>query len=132
MLFGWLVNLVGWGLMGLSLWLTLRALPTITAVPVELHHLPRVTSCVALALVAGFLSMVPGGIVVREYVVMTLLSWPFGVGAAAVCAVVSRLVGLLAELIFGAVLYVAKPGEGDAGEVEPSGIPRAIEDGTFV
>ena len=80
MLFGWLVNLVGWALMGLSLWLTLRAVPTITAVPVELHHLPRVTCCVALALVAGFLSMVPGGIVVREYVVMALLSGPFGVG----------------------------------------------------
>ncbi len=109
MLFGWLVNLAGWALMGLSLWLTLRAVPTITAVPVELQHLPRVTCCVALALVAGFLSMVPGGMVVREYVVMTLLSSPFGVGAAAVCAVLSRLVGLLAELLFGAVLYALKP-----------------------
>ena len=54
--------------------------------------------------------MVPGGIVVREYVVMALLSGPFGVGAAAVCAVLSRLVGLLAELLFGAVLYAIKPG----------------------
>lgn len=108
MLFGWLVNLVGWALMGLSLWLTLRALPTIVAVPVELEHLPRVTCCVALALVAGFLSLVPGGIVVREYVVMTLLSGTFGVLAATICAIVSRLVGLLAELIFGGVLYGAK------------------------
>jgi hypothetical protein len=107
MLFGWLVNFVGWGLMGLSLWLTLRALPTIVTVPVELEHLPRVTCCVALALVAGFLSMVPGGIVVREYVVMTLLSGTFGVLAATICAIVSRLVGLLAELLFGAVLYGA-------------------------
>jgi len=130
MLFGWLVNLAGWGLMGLSLWLTLRALPTITAVPVELHHLPRVTCCVALALVAGFLSMVPGGIVVREYVVMTLLSGPFGVGAAAVCAIVSRLVGLLAELMFGAVLYPLKPGGEDAEAVPEPAIPRAVEDGT--
>lgn len=115
MLFGWLVNFVGWGLMGLSLWLTLRALPTIVAVPVELEHLPRVTCCVALALVAGFLSMVPGGIVVREYVVMTLLSGTFGILAATICAIVSRLVGLLAELLFGAVLYPLKsrtvPGE---------------------
>jgi glycosyltransferase 2 family protein len=108
MLFGWLVNLVGWALMGLSLWLTLRALPTIVAVPVELEHLPRVTCCVALALVAGFLSLVPGGIVVREYVVMTLLSGTFGVLAATICAIVSRLVGVLAELAFGAVLYGAK------------------------
>jgi len=107
MLFGWLLNFVGWGLMGLSLWLTLRALPTIVTVPVELEHLPRVTCCVALALVAGFLSMVPGGIVVREYVVMTLLSGTFGVLAATICAIVSRLVGLLAELLFGAVLYGA-------------------------
>jgi uncharacterized membrane protein YbhN (UPF0104 family) len=110
MLFGWLVNLAGWGLLGLSLWLTLRAVPTIAAVPVGLQHLPRVTCCAALAMVAGFVSMVPGGMVVREYVVMTLLAGPFGVGAAAVCAVVSRLVGLLAELLFGAVLYAIKPG----------------------
>lgn len=108
MLFGWLVNLVGWVLMGLSLWLTLRSLPTIVAVPVELEHLPRVTCCVALALVAGFLSLVPGGIVVREYVVMTLLSGTFGVLAATICAIVSRLVGVLAELAFGAVLYGVK------------------------
>jgi hypothetical protein len=120
MLFGWLVNLAGWGLMGLSLWLTLRAVPTIAAVPVELQHLPRVTCCAALAMVAGFVSLVPGGMVVREYVVMTLLAGPFGVGAAAVCAVVSRLVGLLAELLFGAVLYAIKPGGDEGGGIGPN------------
>jgi hypothetical protein len=38
---------------------------------------------------------------------MTLLSGTFGVLAATICAIVSRLVGLLAELLFGAVLYGA-------------------------
>ncbi len=108
MAFGWSLNLVGWMLMGLSLWLTLRALSTTTAVPVELNQLPRVTCCAALAMVAGFVSLLPGGLVVREYVVMTLLATPFGVGAAAICAIVSRLVGLLAELLFGAILYAGK------------------------
>lgn len=120
MLYGWLLNFVGWGLMGLSLWLTLRSVPTLTAVPVELHHLPRVTSCVALALVAGFVSMIPGGMVVREYVVMALLSSPFGVGAAAVCAVMSRLVGLSAELLFGGVLYAMRPGTDQTEEIGES------------
>lgn len=109
MVFGWVINVLGWGLMGLSLWLTLRAIPTITTRPVELQDWPSLTACAALSIVLGFLSMVPGGLGIREYVVMTLLSGPFGIGAATVCAVLSRLVGLLAEAILAAILYPMKP-----------------------
>ena len=108
MLFGWVINVAGWALMGLSLWLTLRAIPTLTARPVELQDWPSLTACAALSLVLGFMSMVPGGLGVREYVVMTLLSGPFGAGAATICAVLSRLVGLLAESGFAALLYPLK------------------------
>lgn len=108
MFFGWFINVAGWGLMGLSLWLTLRAIPTITTRPVEAQDWPSLTACAALSLVLGFLSMVPGGLGVREFVVMTLLSGPFGVAAATICAVLSRLVGLLAESILAALLYPLK------------------------
>ncbi|NLF72408.1 MAG: flippase-like domain-containing protein [Candidatus Anammoximicrobium sp.] len=115
MLFGWVINVAGWGLMGLSLWLTLRAIPTTTIRPVELQDWPSLTACAALSVVLGFLSMLPGGLGVREYVVMTLLSGPFGLGAATVCAVLSRLVGLLAESVLAAVLYPLKRISGDGG-----------------
>ncbi len=108
MSFGWATVALGWCLLGLSLWFTLRAIPT-AAGPVTLEHWPLVTACVALAMVAGFLSLLPGGIGVREYVVMELLEGPFGAGAAAVSAILLRLVWLVAELLLAAMLYAAKP-----------------------
>lgn len=105
MVYGWLTVAAGWLLFGLSLWATLRSVPEITAGPVSLDNLPLLTACVALALVAGFLSLLPGGIGIREFVVMTLLVEPFGAGAATVAAVLLRLVWLLAELLLSAILY---------------------------
>jgi uncharacterized membrane protein YbhN (UPF0104 family) len=119
MAFGWVTVAAGWALLGLSLWATLRAIPTTTSAPVVWSDVPLVTACVALALVAGFLSLLPGGIGIREYVVVTLLAVPFGEGAAAISAILLRLVWLLAELILAAVLYLAKPPPAEA-EAEAS------------
>jgi glycosyltransferase 2 family protein len=103
MAFGWITVGLGWWLLGLSLWAVMQAIP----VPVEvtLQHLPLLTACVALAMVAGFLSLLPGGIGIREYVVMTLLAGPFGAGVAAISAILLRLVWLLGELILAGILY---------------------------
>ena len=109
MSFGWLTVGLGWALLGLSLWATLRAIPGTTDVPVALHDLPLVTACVALAMVAGFLSLLPGGIAIREFVIMTLLGAPFGDGAAMISAILLRLLWLLSELLLAALLYLAKP-----------------------
>jgi uncharacterized membrane protein YbhN (UPF0104 family) len=109
MVYGWVTVALGWGLLGLSLWATLQSIPTITAAPVTVQDVPLVTACVALAMVAGFLSLLPGGIGIREYVVMTLLAGPFGAGAAAVSAVLLRLTWLTAELVLASQLYLAKP-----------------------
>ncbi len=109
MLYGWVTVGLGWLLLGLSLWATLRAIPTTTTAPVAFSDLPLVTACVALAMVAGFLSLLPGGIGIREYVVMTLIALPFGEGAAAISAILLRLVWLLAELVLAGGLYLAKP-----------------------
>ena len=109
MAFGWITVGLGWWLLGLSLWATLKAIPTTTPAVITLYDWPLLTACVALAMVAGFLSLLPGGIGIREYVVMTLLAEPYGPGAAAVSAIVLRLVWLLAELALGSVLYAWKP-----------------------
>lgn len=109
MSYGWITVALGWCLLGLSLWATLHAIPTTTTNPVSVADWPLITACVALAMVAGFLSLLPGGIGIREYVVMTLLVQPFGAAAAAVSAILLRLVWLLAELLFAGILYAAKP-----------------------
>lgn len=108
MTFGW--GLVGpsWFLMGLSLWMTLRAFPAMTANEVTLAAWPLLTACVALAVVAGFASLLPGGIGVRDWVVMELLAPTFGPRAAVVTAVALRLLWLLAELLLAAVLYAIR------------------------
>ena len=78
MLQGWLIDIVGWLLMGVSLWAALRALP---GLEVELSD-PRtfllLTACVALACVAGFLSLIPAGAGVRDGIVIALVGMQFG------------------------------------------------------
>lgn len=111
MSFGWAANVPGWLLMGLSQWLTLRAIPTMTTGPVTWEQIPLVTTCVALAMVAGFVSLLPGGLGPREAVLMALLAPAFGPGAAMVAAIAQRLLSLLAELVLAAVLYFLKPAQ---------------------
>ena len=113
MAYGWLRIAPGWFLFGLSLWATLRAIPTMTIVAVTIQDWPFITVCYAMAILAGFVVMVPGGLGVREYVVMQVLAGPYGVGAAVVSAVLVRLVSLLAEVTCSAVLYWIKPQAAD-------------------
>ena len=61
----------------------------------------------SLAMVAGFLSLLPGGVGVRELVVMTLISVQpaYGPVVAIVSAVLLRFSWLMAELLVSAILY---------------------------
>lgn len=104
---GWIAMAAGWWLLGVSLWLVLHAIGA--SVAFAPYDLALLTACVALALVAGFLSLLPGGIGIREFVVMTLLAPPFGAGAATISAILLRLVWLLGEVILASVLYVWRP-----------------------
>jgi uncharacterized membrane protein YbhN (UPF0104 family) len=67
---------------------------------------PRLTVAVSLAVVAGFLSLLPGGLGVRELVLDELMIVPFGAMVALVSAVLLRLVWLLAELLVSGILYI--------------------------
>ncbi|HVT30973.1 MAG TPA: lysylphosphatidylglycerol synthase transmembrane domain-containing protein [Lacipirellulaceae bacterium] len=101
---GWIAAVVCWLLLGISLWLTLRA------VGVErselLSDMPLMVTTVAFAVVAGFLSMLPGGIVVRDAVLMELLAPVCGAANALVVAVLMRLVWLVSEVVACGILYV--------------------------
>jgi hypothetical protein len=104
MAYGWLTISLGWFAFGLSLWATIRAMPgNMIGGPFE--HLTLLTACVGLALVAGFLSLLPGGVGVRELVVMTLIAPVFGEVVAIVSAVLLRVVWLLTELVIAALLF---------------------------
>ncbi len=103
MFLGWLLTGFGWVLLGASFWAVLRALGA--AGPNPFVQLPLHTAAVALGTVAGFVSLVPGGAVVREAVVTELTAPYLGDAAALVGAVLLRLVWLVAELGISGILY---------------------------
>ena len=109
---GWITIAGGWFLMGLSLWAVLQSMAPATDLSQTIPLAPAqalilLTATVGLALVAGFLSLLPGGIGVRELVVTTLLVPVYGELAAILSAVLMRITWLLAELIASVFLYAS-------------------------
>jgi uncharacterized membrane protein YbhN (UPF0104 family) len=103
---GWIAACVCWLFLGVSLWSTLRA---IGVEDIELaRHLPLLVAAVAMAVVAGFASMLPGGLVVRDALLMQLLAPHCGTANALVAAVLVRLVWLVSELAACVILYVGE------------------------
>ena len=113
---GWLAMAGGWLVSGLSLWAALAAAGTPNLAP--LRQFPLYAAAVALATVAGFLAMIPGGLFVREAVLLQVLQTDFGQDGALVAAVLLRLVWLLAEVIISGILYAfgPRPSRDDASE----------------
>ena len=103
MAFGWAVMSVGWCLNGLSLWLVLYG---IGGTEITFADYPLTLACVCLATVAGFVSLLPGGLGVRELVMIPLLGARFGSVTAVVAAIIIRLVWLSAELLTSGIIYV--------------------------
>jgi len=105
LLAGWLCMLVVWALLAWSLWATLRAI----GVPARvLADWAPCAACVSLAMVAGFLSLIPGGLGVRDLVLVKLLVPLLALSAAqaAVAGGLLRLVWLVSELVVSIILYV--------------------------
>ena len=102
---GWVLNTLNWLILGLSLWAVIRSLGVAEASPID--DLPVCTASVSLATVAGFLSFVPGGAVVREAVLTELIRPQFGEVVAVVSAVLLRLVWLVSELVISGILYMS-------------------------
>ena len=72
-----------------------------------LYDLSLHTSAVALSLVAGFLSQIPGGLAVREWVSAELITPTYGASVAIVSAIIYRLVQVVSELGVSIILYIA-------------------------
>jgi glycosyltransferase 2 family protein len=102
---------ISWALLALSLWAVLRAMD---AAEVSLvGQFPLYLASVSLAMVAGFLSLIPGGVGVRDLILVELIVPQFGDVVAVVSAVVLRLVWLAAELVISGILYFVRPRRAD-------------------
>ncbi len=109
LVFGWLCMAVVWAVVGISLWCVLQSLG------IEQGNLwdtlPKLTAAVALATVAGFLSLIPGGLGVRDLILIHLLShsvlFALSEIESTAAAALLRIVWLLAELLISAMLYGA-------------------------
>lgn len=104
LLSGWCFNLVAWSCWGMSLLMILKSLPE---VEIGWSDWPQLTACVALAMVAGFLSLIPGGLGVREMVILSLLG-SLGGTVALVSAVLLRFAWLLSEVLLATILYIVR------------------------
>ncbi|MBN1912117.1 MAG: flippase-like domain-containing protein [Pirellulales bacterium] len=109
---GWGTFLLGvvamtlvWCLLATSLWAVLRAMNVPESDLVS--HGPLLLACVSLAMVAGFLSLIPGGAGVRELILAELMVPHFGDVVAVASAVLLRLVWLGGELVLSGVLFVS-------------------------
>jgi hypothetical protein len=106
---GWLAMVPCWTLLGVSMLLTLKSME-ISRIPggVFWSDLPYLVATVALAMVAGFLSLLPGGVWARDIIVVQLIaSHPrFGADVAIISAVVLRVVWLVSELAVSGILYL--------------------------
>jgi uncharacterized membrane protein YbhN (UPF0104 family) len=95
---------LSWLGLGLSLWAAIRA---VSEVPLEPMAIMLCTAFVALATVAGFVTPAPGGLGVREWILMELLTIDLGPGPAGIVAILLRVTWIIAELAAAGVLYPA-------------------------
>ena len=110
---GWLAMVPCWLLLGLSMFITLKSMEA-TRIPAGVYwgDLPYLVATVSLAMVAGFLSLIPGGLWARDIIVVQLIaSHPrFGADVAIISAVVLRIVWLVSELVVSGILYLPRAG----------------------
>lgn len=104
MAMGWALLAVSWCLMGLALWAAVESMPD--SVKPTIEHWPLLTACTALSTVLGFVSMLPGGFLVRELTIITLMKPEFGTRVAVISAVLFRLAGLVAEVVISIMLNI--------------------------
>ena len=107
--FGWIAMTLGWFIMGASVWAALRACGIEFSL---LNAWPLCTAAAAMAIVIGFLSMIPGGLFSRDYVFFVLLT-PLAAERALIVAALLRVVWLLAEVLISGMFYLLAAGNGN-------------------
>lgn len=96
---------VGWMILGSSLWALFWSLPTPTPQPDDYQ---AALTCVSLANVLGFVSLIPGGFGVREVVMFPILEPRFSL--AIVLVILYRMTSLVAESLAGVFAWCLPAG----------------------
>lgn len=106
---GWIAMTFTWLLFGLSLLFILRGLPIAESLETDWSRLmlSSLGAC-ALAVVLGFVSLLPGGAGVREVVLSTILAPIVGPAAALCAAIWLRITWLTTELAVVAILAILR------------------------
>lgn len=105
---GWGWMLLMWTAIGASFALLVQAAPGVLVESFTSADYMLATAAIALAMVAGFISLLPGGAGIRELVLSTLLAPRFGLVPALVAAILARLVFLAVEVIVGGLLWTTR------------------------
>ncbi|UUO05074.1 lysylphosphatidylglycerol synthase domain-containing protein [Blastopirellula sp. J2-11] len=107
MLIGWGAYFVAWSLMGLSYLAVMQAIPgAVATLATPWEALPLLIAAVGLAMIAGFVSLLPGGFGIRELILMQLTAPVFGRPIAVVAAVMLRVCWMVAEIVISIILYI--------------------------
>ncbi len=106
---GWGCALFCWCFYGLSLWAVIRSLPLADETTITGGTMIDLVASVSLATVGGFVSLIPGGILVREWVLNQLMTPAFGAVVALVAPALLRIVWLVTELFVSTILYLCVP-----------------------
>jgi uncharacterized membrane protein YbhN (UPF0104 family) len=112
---GWGWSLLGWLLIGASFTMLVSSIPSPITLPSPGILYAVCTAAIALAMVVGFASLLPGGAGVRELVLTTLLALAIGTAHALLAAVAARLMFMVVEAALAAVAWLwlrNKPGVG--------------------
>jgi glycosyltransferase 2 family protein len=121
---GLLWTSVGWIFLGLSQVAVVRAFdPVATDSLIRLGLVPVVIASVAVATVGGFLvAVLPGGLGVREGVLMSALAPAIGSEQAVIASLMLRLVWVAAELVAAAIVipFFRRPAA-DGSALRPTG-----------
>lgn len=98
----WTWSLIGWLCYGAAMFAVLSA---VSPEPVGWEEYGLALTTICLATVGGFLSMLPGGLGVRELVMLPLLGDSLTTAGALIAAVLMRLVCVAVELLLSAVCH---------------------------
>lgn len=111
MIEGFFLSTLTWSLMTISFACAAYSLPMETRFPETLADWLSSLCAICMSVVAGFVSMMPGGLGVREWVGDQLLTPRIGSAYAIISVTLLRLAWLAAELGLSCVLYFLPPGD---------------------
>ncbi len=104
---GWLWMILSWSLIGSSFAMIVSAIPEHehAVAPERLWAIS--TAAIALAMVIGFASLLPGGAGVRELVLTTILGLAVGPMVALLAAILARIVFIVVECVAALAAYMS-------------------------